>query len=74
MRPRWRLPTGTGERVLNAAHALPDESRMARYTAGSQRWPEEARRSDRTPQSIFVKRHWVFDVFMLKCLQTHGVR
>eukprot|EP00959_Pyramimonas_sp_CCMP1952_P394473 8265471-Pyramimonas_sp.AAC.1 len=23
---------------------------MARYTAGSQRWPEDARRSDRTPQ------------------------
>ena len=23
---------------------------------------------------IFVKKHWVFDVFMLKCLQTHCVR
>ena len=25
-------------------------------------------------RKIFEKKHWVFDVFMLKCLQTHCVR
>ena len=50
MRPRWRLPTGTPQRVFNAARAFQYESRMPQETAGSLRWPEEARGSDRTPQ------------------------